>query len=362
MNLSKISISDRFARYFVTLVLGNNVIGLFLTLSKYQEGGPAFWSLLIFVLTVAHVTALVVLLAIDIAEIIAKRFVTLTNKHMVMLIFVVDAIMVGPALWVGYHTARFVAHAFDLDVDANFIEIVRPGMLFAILAAMLAVLFMQWLTGLKTYYAQQASLLAAERRVVQARFDLLAKELHPHLLFNVIQNVLSLMTHDIAARKMLEELAVYYQAVLLVIDKNSITLSKELTLCRHYMALQESRFNDILFSVTNETTESLAQMAVPPLLLQPLLENAVKYAAAQEGSAKEIHLALNADDAFVHITIINPRSPRVDSVITGFSKGLENCEQRMKEFYGKQASINLVHESTSTRVTLDLPYAIQKTN
>ncbi len=358
MNWHNFSLSDRFARYFFTLVVGNNIFGLFLTLSMYKQGGLPFFWLLFLVLSVAYPTALVCLLAIDVVDWSARRFYPHIPSSSLIMIATV-AVVLLPALYLGFYISTYLASLFHLSWRTNFLDIARPGILFGALVTILSIVFAQWLKNMKAQYEQRAALIDAERRLVQARFDLFAKELHPHLLFNVIQNVTSLMTRDVhAAKVMLEELAIYYQEVLLVIDKNAISLGEELSLCRHFMTLQQSRYPRLSFAIDDQTKKRIGEFSLPPLLLQPLLENAVKYAISDDDQhQKEIRLTVSEHAAQLHIAIDNPHRKGREKSVPGFSKGLKNCENRMKDFFGEHARLALLHEANVTRVQLDLPYA-----
>lgn len=352
-----ISVSDRFARYFFSLVIGNHIFGLFVTLSMYRDDGIDFFALLLFVLVVAHATTLVCLLAIDLVHVIARLLKTRHAPNNVVNIITVF-VALWPALWIGYMVGDGVAKLLAYPWRPQFVDIIRPGILFGTLVTALALFLTQWVKNMRRHYEQESALLIAERHIIQARFDLLAKELHPHLLFNVIQNVLSLMSSDVGAAKiMLQDLAVYYQEVLLVIDKTAITLDEELTLCKHYMAVQQRRFSNVSLAIDDQTSGRTHSFLLPPLLLQPLLENAIKYSFDDRDKAVTILLVVTQQQNSLQIVISNPSSASGGAASPGFSRGLKNSKERMIEFFGDRAKLALTRDVNKTFVTLDLPYA-----
>ena len=187
----------------------------------------------------------------------------------------------------------------------------------------------------------------AELRAFKAQVD-------PHFLFNSLNAVASLCgSRPDDAREMAQRLADFFRMMLRIGSLERITLSEEIDLVSRYLAIEKVRFGDRL--TTHITVdEGAARCMVPPLLLQPLVENAVRHGIASvvEGGTIDINATLH--DGALRIRIDNPADPdRAD--LRGEGIGLANAAGRLNAVSDGRAKLRAGEEAGRFRVDIELP-------
>jgi len=188
----------------------------------------------------------------------------------------------------------------------------------------------------------------------EAELKALKAQLDPHFLFNSLNSISSLCgSNPSSARTLTTLLAEYLRKSLRIGSADAITLSEELELASSYLAIERIRFGPRLEFEQN-IDEGVRGYRVPPLLLQPLVENAVTHGVGQllEGGVVSIHAARDGEG--VHITVENRCDPDRPSS-RGEGIGLANTRRRIAAFYGETARIHVAEEAERFRVDLSLP-------
>ena len=207
-----------------------------------------------------------------------------------------------------------------------------------------AVLVIYWF-GLRS--RAQAPALA------EARLSALTARIRPHFFFNSLNAVLGIMREDARrAETALEELAELFRA--LMRDNRELTLlSEEIALARKYLDIERFRLGDrlqVIWTVDACPPDALA----PPLLLQPLLENAVYHGIEPLSEPGEIHVCIKNTSDGVRIEIDNPvtanREPR-----PGNHMAMENLRERLMLFYDLEARLETRQADGRYWVCVDLP-------
>lgn len=227
-----------------------------------------------------------------------------------------------------------------------------------------------WITGVLLYLmsvtfhyvllAEQAS-REAQARALQAQvlardaeLKALRAQVNPHFLFNCLHSVSALTSSDPAkAREMCILLADFLRTTLRLGGKETITLEEELALVRGYLAIEKVRFGARVHMEEDVPKDTMA-LPLPPLLLQPLVENAIRHGIANLPEGGVIRLSAQRSNDAVSILVENnfdPDSP--SSLKTGL--GLDNIRQRLSARYGDDASIAVRMEGNSFLVKLRLP-------
>ena len=174
----------------------------------------------------------------------------------------------------------------------------------------------------------ELSLLAreAELRALRAQID-------PHFIFNSLHSISALTATDAAAaRRMCLLLADFLRETLRLGGNDQIPLAEELALADRFLAIEQVRLGDRL-RITRETDAGAAVCLVPPLLLQPLVENAVNHGIAQLVDGGTIRMAATRTGSTLTITLENPCDP--DRARTrGVGLGLELLRKRLTNQYG----------------------------
>jgi two-component system, LytTR family, sensor histidine kinase AlgZ len=187
-----------------------------------------------------------------------------------------------------------------------------------------------------------------------AELKLLKAQLDPHFLFNSLNSISSLCgSSPSSARTLTTLLADYLRKSLRVGVAESITLSEELELLSSYIAIERIRFGPRL-ELEQDIDESVRQCRVPPLFLQPLVENAVTHGIAQLVEGGTVVVTARRDGEGIRLSVENPCDPDRPRR-TGAGTGLANARRRAELFYDHRARMDIVDEETRHRVSLLVP-------
>lgn len=184
---------------------------------------------------------------------------------------------------------------------------------------------------------RRAAALMAEAREAQVRA--LRYQINPHFLFNTL-NAIAALVRDAPARaeEMVMQLSDFFRRSLAINPMEDITLAEEVELQRLYLEIERTRFPDRLgFNVTLE--EGSAAAKVPALLLQPLVENAVKHGVARSEASTAIRIAARVDDDALEITVEND-AQSAGAPASGESVGLANVRDRLRSRFGDEAELD----------------------
>lgn len=202
---------------------------------------------------------------------------------------------------------------------------------------------------------------AAERRVLEtqvgareAELRALRAQLNPHFLFNSLNSINALVGSDPeGARRMCEGLGDFLRRTLALGARDEVTLGEELALVERYLGIEQVRFGDRL-RVERAVEPEAASCHVPPLLLQPLVENAIKHGVAARVEGGRVHLAARRADGTLTLMVENDVDEDTASR-PGEGVGLENVRRRLRALAGRDARLEAARDGGHFRVTLALP-------
>ena len=180
----------------------------------------------------------------------------------------------------------------------------------------------------------------AESRVLarDAELQMLRTQINPHFLFNSLNSISALTGFDpAAAREMTVDLAQFFRRTLALAERERITLGEEVALCEHFLAIEKRRFGAKLGTELRVSAEAAACL-LPPMTLQPLLENAIKHGIRQVEGGGTIAVDALVRDGALHIAVVNPVA--ADEPPAGpHGVGLRNIRERLAVLYGQRARI-----------------------
>jgi two-component system sensor histidine kinase AlgZ len=206
--------------------------------------------------------------------------------------------------------------------------------------------------------ARAAEVRGVEARVLarEAELRALRAQVDPHFLFNSLNSIATLTGEDAAAaRRMCLLLAGFLRRSLQLGGRDRVTLGEEIDLVEEYLAIEKVRFGARL-DVRREVAPDGRDALVPPLLLQPLVENAVRHGIAQRVEGGTLALRAVRSGGEVVVTIENPRNPE-RSGPGGAGLGLDNVRGRLRSLYGDRARLDVASPREAFRVTVTLPYS-----
>ncbi|BDU22130.1 histidine kinase [Dyella sp. GSA-30] len=214
-------------------------------------------------------------------------------------------------------------------------------------------------TGLLTYWAlfaiQQAMAFHAEKtrreleasrlqaELAQSRLQALKSQLQPHFLFNTLHAISTLLDEDtLSAGDMLLRLSDLLRAFLEDYDGQEISLQRELILLDLYLGIQRTRFKDRLTTQIYIAPDTL-HCSVPSLILQPIVENAIRHGIGEHVGADciEIESRRENDSLCIDVRNRNSRLAAGATSTSGRGIGLSNTALRLRELYGDAAQVRL---------------------
>jgi Histidine kinase len=244
-----------------------------------------------------------------------------------------------------------IATAMVLGVMPFLVRIIPPGRsgpFAAVFVGHVAVLLVwsgiylsvHYLRGLRAAESEKWRLELATR---DAELRALRAQLNPHFLFNSLNSLRGLVTEDPArAQEAITGLAALLRYALLSGRARTITLEQELEATRHYLDLETLRFEKRLRHRIDVDPQTL-EHPVPPMLVQTLVENAVKHGIARlpEGGSVRIEARRQSHDLYIRVTNTGTLSRHSDSAGIGLANSLE----RLRLIFGDRAQLTLTESS-----------------
>ena len=213
------------------------------------------------------------------------------------------------------------------------------------------------LTGIVTgivlyyFYLQERAYSPA---IAEARLQALQARIRPHFLFNSINAVLSLIrSQPKRAETALEDMADLFR-VLMSENRDLVPLAQEIGLCHQYLDLEKLRLEDRL-KITWQINDMPSDAMIPPLILQPLLENAVYHGIEPMPEGGEIIVKIYTKVKELHISINNPYSPQNDHH-SGNKMALKNIKERLKLHFDFESSLIAEAKNSRYEVHIRIPF------
>jgi signal transduction histidine kinase len=210
--------------------------------------------------------------------------------------------------------------------------------------------------------ARDRALAAAklETTLVETRLQALQTQLHPHFLFNTLHAVSALMHRDVtAADRMVARLADLLRMTLDHIGATEVVLKEELEFVGRYLEIQQTRFQDRLsvrMGVDPDTLDAL----VPWMLLQPLVENAIKHGISPRPGPGTIEIETQRAGEFLMLEVADdgPGLSRDPLAGSGTGIGVSTTEARLKYQFGSNYKLEFLRRAKGVRVRVTIPWRV----
>jgi two-component system, LytTR family, sensor histidine kinase AlgZ len=266
------------------------------------------------------------------------------------------AALIVSLLWI--QAGRFIASLLSQfrllqGIDAKFAA--HSALLFGpgFLMYTLAVASHYVILTLEESRAAQARVLETSILARDAELKALKAQINPHFLFNSLNSISALTSKDPArAQEMCILLADFLRMTLGLGEKALVTLREELDLLQRYLAIEKVRFGERLQVELHVETQAESCL-LPPLILQPLVENAVVHGIAHRPEGGTIRISAERGER-LRLMLENSVDPDAPASRKG-GLGLRNVRQRVETRYGRDATITVTSEEDLFRVVLSLP-------
>jgi len=195
----------------------------------------------------------------------------------------------------------------------------------------------------------------AERTMAEAKLKLLQAQIEPHMLFNTLANLRTLVDVDPQrAQAMIDQLIVYLRGTLAASRSTTTPLEAEFAQLGAYLALMQVRMAHRL-AFTLDLPDALRTAAVPPMLLQPLVENAIKHGLEPKIEGGSIHVSAASANGRLTIDVSDDGSG-LDDHPADPGYGLEHVRERLRTLYGDAASLSIsARPDGGVRAVVELP-------
>jgi len=196
-----------------------------------------------------------------------------------------------------------------------------------------------------------------EKHLAQAKLQALQMQLNPHFLFNTLHSISSLMHKDVeAADRMIARLSDLLRAALEGAGTQQVTLRQELDLLQLYLAIEQVRFGSRLTVKMNIAPDTLGAQ-VPNLILQPLVENAIRHGIEPRARLGCIELQAHRQDGALALVVSDDGAGLGENGRIKEGVGLSNTRARLRELYGTAHRFELLRgQEGGVRVELSIPF------
>jgi len=197
--------------------------------------------------------------------------------------------------------------------------------------------------------------LTSEKKAAEANLKLLQAQIEPHFLFNTLSNVLSLLDTDPKKGKsMLVDFIQYLRASLSKIRQEKATLGQEMEMIEAYLSIYKVRMGDRLQYII-DLPNNLKATSFPPMLIQPLVENAIKHGLEPKVDGGEILIRGVEKDGLLRLEVLDNGMGFTGERDSGM--GLSNIRERLFSLYGNNGRLILeAHSPHGLKATIEVPH------
>jgi sensor histidine kinase YesM len=207
---------------------------------------------------------------------------------------------------------------------------------------------------MKYWYQKQQDNQQLTQQNLTNELHLLKSQLHPHFLFNTLNNLYALtLRNSTQSPELVLKLSELLSYMLYGCNAPKVALAQELAMLQNYIALERMRYGDRL-DVSVTISGDWEGKLIAPLLLLPFVENAFKHGTSEQLDQAWISLDLTVRDQALKFKLINGRNPDALVRANGEGIGLQNVRKRLTLLYPGQYDLTLVSEEESFQVTLML--------
>ena len=286
---------------------------------------------------------------------LTKNSNLLSNRTIEIIINHISLGIISIALWL--HLSSFIlGQIFENDPDyliflsKSFGNRIFIGVGYYLLITLFFYLF-QTIQRLKEKNDYEAIIT---KQLKESELQALRSQINPHFLFNSLNSINSLtISNPEKASEMIIKLSEYMRYSLNFNDTKLISLKEELLQIERYLDIEKIRFDKRLI-LDLKIDDDCLEMSLPPMLLQPLIENTIKHGLYGSIEGVEINLKVNKEDSCLNVLITNTYDPEYKSAKSN-GIGLQNVKNRLLSIYGKSDILTVNNNKTLFEIQLKIP-------
>jgi two-component sensor histidine kinase len=207
---------------------------------------------------------------------------------------------------------------------------------------------------------EKLKVVSGEKQLVQAQMRMLQAQIEPHFLFNTLATIQSLISRSPdKANLMMDNFIAYLRQSLSASRAQEGTVKQEFDLLRNYLELLKIRMGNRL-QYELDVTDDLEKAPLAPMLLQPIVENAIKHGLEPKVEGGTVHVSAKRDGAHMVLSVKDDGlgfSEHADS--SGEGVGLSNLRERIAVLYDGQATLTVAEANPGTQITIRVPLALE---
>ena len=213
-----------------------------------------------------------------------------------------------------------------------------------------------WLESRERIARQETEAARMAERLTKAQLSALRQQVEPHFLFNTLNTVTGLVREgrNDTAVDVIAGLSELLRHALKTSDRQQVALEEELELLERYLEIEKVRFAERL-SVVMDVPEELRAARVPSLILQPIVENAVKHGIARRVEGGTVAIGAERRNGSVRLSVYNDGPPLPEGWQQRGGIGLENVRERLESLYGPKGELRVENDGGGVKVTVTLP-------
>lgn len=183
----------------------------------------------------------------------------------------------------------------------------------------------------------------------------LKNQLNPHFMFNAMNSIRALVDDEpVLAKQSITQLSNLLRSTLQLGNKKLIPLAEEISIVKDYLALEKIRFEERL-NIEIKVDEKFHQVLLPPLIIQTLVENAIKHGISKKALGGTVGLYISAIENHLSIEVHND-GEYIENKTPDMGIGLSNSQKRLQILYGEDASLNIENYNNKVVAKLNIPY------
>ena len=274
-------------------------------------------------------------------------------------IYLLSAAGLVPGIYLAFRTAETLFTRLGHPIHVGAIEDYGQGFIIGTMILGMIIVAEMHRDAQDAEKANQLKVAQLERERLHAQISALTAQMNPHLLFNSLNTIASMIpSNPEKAEEMTVLLSDLYRGVLNSSRHSTHSLATELGICRNYLSVEKARHGDRLdFSIDDSLGAQLESIEIPVLTLQPLVENAVKHGIAPRSSGGRISLSVGTNEESLQLLVEDDGVGFGNSSSrAGAGIGIENCRERLRLHYGSESRMEIGERTGGgTFVRIEIP-------